>query len=54
MTEIALIRSKANGVVHEVPVGSVTYKRCKAHPNEYEDVTKPKQVDLAKKPEKSG
>jgi hypothetical protein len=57
---IALILSKANNIVHEVPIGSEAYRRCKAHPNEYEDVTKLKQEaakadpEKPKKPEKSG
>jgi hypothetical protein len=40
---IALILSKVNNIVHEIPVDSEAYRRCKAHPNEYEDVTKLKQ-----------
>lgn len=58
--EVALILSKANNIIHEIPVGSAAYKRCKANPKEYEDVTKLKQeaakaeIEKPKKPEKSG
>lgn len=49
----AFILCKVNNIVHEIPVDSEAYRRCKQHPNEYEDVTKIKQ-EQGKKPEKSG
>jgi hypothetical protein len=37
--KVVSFKTKATGQVWEVPVASEAYRRCKAHPSEYEEVS---------------